>query len=110
MQIICPGSAILIGSDPLFGHQRFKLDPAGYSIGFHVTAVGQKQQELEAMNHLEKKWKKLDNGKGGEDATKAHEVHLWTLDPSQRLQVFVGDTQCLFYMPLQIITSPEKLE
>ena len=23
------------------------------------------------MNHLEKKWKKLDNGKGGEDATKA---------------------------------------
>jgi 20S proteasome subunit alpha 1 len=78
---------ILIGLDPEFGPQCFKLDPAGYFIGFHATAAGQKQQE--AMNHLEKKWKKLDNGKGGEDATKAGkslsradviEVCLWTLD------------------------------
>jgi len=60
---------ILIGLDPEFGPQCFKLDPAGYFIGFHATAAGQKQQE--AMNHLEKKWKKLENGKGGEDATKA---------------------------------------
>ena len=83
---------ILIGLDPEFGPQCFKLDPAGYFIGFHATAAGQKQQE--AMNHLEKKWKKLDNGKGGEDATKAGkslsradviEVCLWTLDLSWRL-------------------------
>ena len=90
---------ILIGLDPEFGPQCFKLDPAGYFIGFHATAAGQKQQE--AMNHLEKKWKKLDNGKGGEDATKAGkslnradviEVCLWTLDLSWRLHVFVdGD-------------------
>ena len=82
---------ILIGLDPEFGPQCFKLDPAGYFIGFHATAAGQKQQE--AMNHLEKKWKKLDNGKGGEDATKAGkslsradviEVCLWTLDLSWR--------------------------
>jgi len=62
-------SMILIGLDPEFGPQCFKLDPAGYFVGFHATAAGQKQQE--AMNNLEKKWKKLDNGKGGEDATKA---------------------------------------
>jgi len=62
-------SMILIGLDPELGPQCFKLDPAGYFVGFHATAAGQKQQE--AMNHLEKKWKKLDNGKGGEDATKA---------------------------------------
>ena len=90
---------ILIGLDPEFGPQCFKLDPAGYFIGFHATAAGQKQQE--AMNHLEKKWKKLDNGKGGEDATKAGkslsradviEVCLWTLDLSWRPYVFVdGD-------------------
>ena len=82
---------ILIGLDPEFGPQCFKLDPAGYFIGFHATAAGQKQQE--AMNHLEKKWKKLDSGKGGEDATKAGkslsradviEVCLWTLDLSWR--------------------------
>lgn len=80
---------ILIGLDPEFGPQCFKLDPAGYFIGFHATAAGQKQQE--AMNHLEKKWKKLDNGKGSEDATKAGktlsraeviEVCLQTLDLS----------------------------
>lgn len=90
---------ILIGLDPEFGPQCFKLDPAGYFIGFHATAAGQKQQE--AMNHLEKKWKKLDNGKGGEDATKAGkslrradviEVCLWALDLSWRPHVFAdGD-------------------
>jgi len=60
---------ILIGVDPEFGPQCFKLDPAGYFVGFHATAAGQKQQE--AMNHLEKKWKKLNNGGGAEDATTA---------------------------------------
>ena len=59
----------LIGIDPELGPQCFKLDPAGYYVGFHATAAGQKQQE--AMNHLEKKWKKLDSGKGGDDPAKA---------------------------------------
>jgi len=60
---------VIIGIDPEYGPQVFKLDPAGYFVGFHATAAGQKQQE--AMNHLEKKWKKLDGGNGGEDAAKA---------------------------------------
>jgi 20S proteasome subunit alpha 1 len=60
---------ILIGIDPEYGPQCFKLDPAGYFVGFHATAAGQKQQE--AMNHLEKKWKKLDNGRGVDDAAAA---------------------------------------
>ncbi|TEB29580.1 N-terminal nucleophile aminohydrolase [Coprinellus micaceus] len=60
---------ILIGIDPEYGPQIFKLDPAGYFVGFHATSAGQKQQE--AMNHLEKKWKKLDGGKGGDDPVKA---------------------------------------
>lgn len=60
---------ILIGIDEDFGPQCFKLDPAGYFVGFHASAAGQKQQE--AMNHLEKKWKKLSGGAGAEDATAA---------------------------------------
>jgi 20S proteasome subunit alpha 1 len=56
---------ILIGIDFELGPQIFKLDPAGYFVGFHATAAGQKQQE--AMNHLEKKWKKLNNGNGADD-------------------------------------------
>ena len=43
---------VVIGLDPENGPQCFKLDPAGYFVGFHATAAGQKQQE--AMNHLEK--------------------------------------------------------
>ncbi|KAF8334971.1 20S proteasome subunit [Cantharellus anzutake] len=59
---------IIIGHDEFLGPQIFKLDPAGYFVGFHATAAGQKQQE--SMNVLEKKWKKLD-GSGGEDAKRA---------------------------------------
>src|SRR6266550_869744 len=60
---------MLIGIDPELGPQCFRLDPAGYFVGFHATAAGQKQQE--AMNHLEKKWKKLDSGLGADDPAKA---------------------------------------
>ncbi|KAK7689908.1 hypothetical protein QCA50_006547 [Cerrena zonata] len=62
-------SMVVIGTDPEYGPQCFKLDPAGYFVGFHATASGQKQQE--AMNHLEKKWKKLDSGRGADDAASA---------------------------------------
>ena len=61
---------ILIGIDEERGPQLFKLDPAGYYVGFHATAAGQKQQE--AINHLEKKWKKLD-GVGLDDAEKGRQ-------------------------------------
>lgn len=47
---------ILIGIDEERGPQIFKLDPAGYYVGFRATATGQKQQE--SMNHLEKLFKK----------------------------------------------------
>lgn len=60
---------LLIGNDEFLGPQIFKLDPAGYYVGFHAAAAGQKQQE--AMNYLEKKWKRLEGGNGGEDAAAA---------------------------------------
>lgn len=47
---------IIVGVDPDLGPQIFKLDPAGYYVGFHATAAGQKQQE--ATNVLEKAYKK----------------------------------------------------
>ncbi|ORY91471.1 nucleophile aminohydrolase [Leucosporidium creatinivorum] len=49
-------SMIIAGIDPELGPQIFKLDPAGYYVGFHATASGQKQTE--AINLLEKGFKK----------------------------------------------------
>ena len=72
---------ILIGIDLEFGPQIFKLDPAGYFVGFYATAAGQKQQE--AMNHLEKKWKKLNNGRGADDPVAAGQ----TLDRGEVIEV-----------------------
>lgn len=46
---------LLIGIDEESGPQLYKVDPAGYYIGYLATAAGQK--ETESMNFLEKKLK-----------------------------------------------------
>lgn len=45
-----------LDSDPERGPQVFKVDPAGYYVGFRATAAGVKQTE--AINFLEKQFKK----------------------------------------------------
>ncbi|PWN36231.1 N-terminal nucleophile aminohydrolase [Meira miltonrushii] len=45
-----------LDSDPERGPQVFKVDPAGYYVGFRATAAGVKQAE--AINYLEKQFKK----------------------------------------------------
>ncbi|GLI64979.1 hypothetical protein VaNZ11_008403 [Volvox africanus] len=47
--------SMLIGIDEERGPQLFKVDPAGYYVGYKATAVGVK--ETEAHNFLEKKLK-----------------------------------------------------
>ena len=45
-----------MGIDDEVGPQLFKVDPAGYYVGYKAVSAGGKQQE--ALNHLEKKFKK----------------------------------------------------
>lgn len=49
-------STIIIGIDEELGPQLFRIDPAGHFVGFKATASGDKEQE--AVNYLEKKFKK----------------------------------------------------
>ena len=48
-------SMILIGYDEEDGPVLFKIDPAGYNVGYIATAAGQK--DTEAATWLEKRWK-----------------------------------------------------
>ena len=47
---------MLFGVDDELGPQLYKVDPAGMFQGFRATAAGVKEQE--AINYLEKQWKK----------------------------------------------------
>jgi 20S proteasome subunit alpha 1 len=47
---------ILIGMDEEEGPRLFKIDPAGYYVGYKATGAGAKQQDV--LNHLEKKLKR----------------------------------------------------
>lgn len=63
---------IIAGIDEEKGPQLFKVDPAGYYVGYKATASGAKDQE--AINWLEKRHKGTDGGMGGlsyDDAVQA---------------------------------------
>lgn len=54
----------IVGIDEVNGPQVFKIDPAGFCMGYSAIASGQKDQE--AINQLEKLQKKTD-GKYSKD-------------------------------------------
>jgi 20S proteasome subunit alpha 1 len=54
---------IIIGIDEEKGPQLFKVDPAGYFVGYKATASGVKEQE--ATNWLEKRHKAASGGLAG---------------------------------------------
>jgi 20S proteasome subunit alpha 1 len=49
---------LMIGLDEAGAPALFKLDPAGYYVGFKATSSGTKQTEV--TNHLEKIYKRPD--------------------------------------------------
>ncbi|KNZ63658.1 proteasome subunit alpha type [Puccinia sorghi] len=69
---------ILIGIDSERGPQCFKIDPAGYFVGYKATAAGTKQSE--AANHLEKQFKKEGPNAVKLNANGAIELAITTLN------------------------------
>lgn len=65
-------SMILVGIDAEHGPQIFKIDPAGYYVGFRATAAGVKQTE--ATNFLEKQFKKSSTTTTGDAASAVPEA------------------------------------
>ncbi|KIS65858.1 putative proteasome core particle subunit alpha 1 [Mycosarcoma maydis] len=65
-------SMILVGIDAERGPQIFKIDPAGYYVGFRATAAGVKQTE--ATNFLEKQFKKSSTTTTGDAASAVPEA------------------------------------
>lgn len=53
---------IIMAVDEEKGPQLFKIDPAGYYVGYKATASGVKDQE--AINWLEKRFKGVQGGFG----------------------------------------------
>jgi len=53
-------SVMLVSMDDELGPQLFKVDPAGYYVGYHACASGTKEQE--ATSHLEKKLRAPQDG------------------------------------------------
>jgi len=56
----------IVGIDEVKGPQVFKIDPAGFSLGYSAIAAGAKEQE--AINHLERLQKKEKDSEISTDA------------------------------------------
>lgn len=56
----------IVGIDEVNGPQVFKIDPAGFSMGYSAIAAGAKEQE--AINHLERLKKKESDSELSTDA------------------------------------------
>lgn len=78
---------IIIGIDEELGPQLFKVDPAGYFVGYKATAAGAKDQE--AINWLEKQHKSTD---GGTDTLSYEETVQMAISALQH--VLAEDLKC----------------
>ncbi|EST06829.1 Proteasome alpha-subunit, N-terminal domain protein [Kalmanozyma brasiliensis GHG001] len=77
-------SMMLVGVDAERGPQIFKIDPAGYYVGFRAAAAGVKQTE--ATNFLEKQFKKSTNTDASVSATDAAAIEAQSISESLTLE------------------------
>jgi 20S proteasome subunit alpha 1 len=81
---------MLIGIDDERGPQLFKLDPAGYYVGFKATASGAKQQE--SMSYLEKQFKKEPSLKKLDEVVEVNILNIADLLKTYRSFTLAGNS------------------
>lgn len=95
----------MVGIDEEKGPQVYKVDPAGYVMGYKATSAGPKEQE--AINLLEKQYKKKekDEKKWTSDETiqyaiSALQTVISTDFKSHEIEVGVASTASKFFKKL----------
>ena len=106
---------ILVGIDENEGKgpQVFKIDPSGFCMGYKAIAAGAKEQE--AINHLEKLYKKKEEGYATTD--EAIQVAISTLQTvigtdfkSSELEVGIAETEKPLFRKISTAEIERHLE
>lgn len=111
---------IIIGIDSERGPQCFKVDPAGYFVGYKATSAGTKQTE--ANNHLEKQLKKETLNLSGNGAIelaittlntvlatdfKSHEIEIGVVSTEKPDFKVVSISSYALYIRLFLVNSAD---
>jgi 20S proteasome subunit alpha 1 len=98
---------ILFTMDDERGPQLYKIDPAGYFVGYKATATGEKEQS--AVNHLEREFKKkldLSTDDAVKVAIKTLQATLSTEFRSTDIEIALVSTE----EPNVHILTPDEIE
>lgn len=92
----------IVGIDEERGPQVFKIDPSGFSMGYKAVAAGTKDQD--AINYLEKQYKKKTEGWNTDEAIQAAIMclqHVISTDfKSNELEIGIATIDNIFFRTL----------
>ena len=97
-----------VGIDEEKGPQVYKVDPSGFSVGYKAVASGTKEQD--AINYLEKQYKKKTEGWSTEEAIQTAIMCLQNVISTDfkcdELEIGIATTDDIFFRTL----SEEEIE
>ena len=98
----------LVGIDEEKGPQLFKIDPSGMCLGYKAISAGTKEQD--AINYLEKQYKKKKEGWNNDEAVQTAIMCLQNVIStdfkSNELEIGIATTDDIFFRTL----SEEEIE
>ena len=91
-----------VGIDEDKGPQVFKVDPSGFCLGYKAIAAGTKDQD--AINYLEKQYKKKSDGWSTEEAIETAIMCLQNVIStdfkSNEIEIGIATTDNIFFRKL----------